>query len=114
MAWIGAFGPNLTSVTLTAGVASSNVALPNTALAELIAAGGNEVPVGFDQVEVINTGTVTAFINFGGSGVTATTSNYPLPPGTDKIITISPDLDYVAAITASSTAVLYFINGQGI
>jgi hypothetical protein len=62
---------------------------------------------------IINTGSNAAYLNFGGSGVTATTSGYLLNPGCSVAYDVSGQ-GYVAAITASSTTTLSVYTGSGL
>lgn len=68
------------------------------------------------QVRIYNAGTATAFLNFGTSAVTATTSGFPVPSGAIEVITIpgNATTTYAAAITASGTASVYITPGAGI
>lgn len=65
-------------------------------------------------VRVVNpAGGAMAFIAFGDVTVTATTARMPIQPGATETFTIGAN-GYVAAITASGTATLYFTNGEGL
>jgi hypothetical protein len=65
------------------------------------------------HVRVFNSGAVIVFVEFGQSGVTASTStSAPVAPGSVEIF--SSPYPYAAAITASSTATVYFTPGEGI
>lgn len=74
------------------------------------------VESGATQVRVMNDGTATAWINWGASGVTATTAaGMPVGPGVTEVITIY-DIGtplYMAAIAAGSTGKIYFTPGVG-
>lgn len=61
---------------------------------------------------VVNSGTNTAYINFGGSGVTATTSQYPIFPGQSAAFNVGSNT-FMAAITNSGTSSLSVITGTG-
>ena len=65
-------------------------------------------------VRVYNAGTVPVFIKFGIAGVTAATTDMPIPPGIVEVFTEPSGATTVAAITASGTATVYFTSGQGI
>lgn len=54
-----------------------------------------------------------AFIKFGDSNVTAAVTDIAIAPGFNRIFTIPPGATHVAAITAASTATLYFTCGDG-
>ena len=88
------------SATLSAGTTTSNVALPNV--------------LGNLTVVVTNQSTsVVAYLNYGGSSVTATTSNNPIQPG-QTIAVIAGANTYIAGITGSSTASLLVQVGTGV
>jgi len=72
------------------------------------------VPDSEHQVRLYNAGSATVFVNRGGSGVTATTSNMPLPAGAVEVLTYTGSATHLAAITASGTATLYATVGEGI
>lgn len=87
---------------LTAGVTSTRVALPSNGKTAVIR----------------NNGAVTAFLAFGNVTVAATVNAYPLPAGTSISYNMFPVTQpaaytYVAAITASSSAVLSITTGSG-
>lgn len=69
------------------------------------------------QVRVHNDGTATVWINFGRSGVTAsTTTSYPLGAGACEVVSV-PALGgptFVAAIAAGATGTVYFTPGYGL
>lgn len=73
-------------------------------------------PNGGGQVRVANDGTATVWINFGKTGVTAsTTTSYPLPAGAVEVVTV-PVVGgpvYAAVIAAGSTGSVYFTPGDG-
>lgn len=59
--------------------------------------------------------TNAAFINFGDSTITATTAaGIPIGPGEVAGFTRGPGVTHAAAITASSTATVYFTPGEGV
>lgn len=66
-------------------------------------------------LRMLNAGTVTAFVAVStASTITASgTTSMPLLPSTSEVVTI-PDTGtvYVAGITSSSTAQVYFTRGQ--
>ena len=65
------------------------------------------------QVRIVNAGTVTVFLAFGGSSIDATTSGMPLLPGTAEVFTLTKEMTNIAAITASGTATIYATTGRG-
>ncbi|NBU93921.1 MAG: hypothetical protein EBS18_05205 [Actinobacteria bacterium] len=73
-----------------------------------------------NQYRVINNSIVTVFLGVGTTAALATTNAtstmpsraIPLLPGTDEILTFTPDA-YFTGATASSTAVVYITPGTG-
>ena len=72
------------------------------------------------SVRLYNAGSATVFFKAGPAGVTAATTDTPLPSGAIEVFNLTPTVDtaggcsHIAAITASSTATLYITVGQGI
>lgn len=69
------------------------------------------------QVRVYNAGTAIAWIRFGGSGVSASSStDIPIAPGLTAGFSVGAvgQTIYVAAIAAGSTGSIYFTPGAGI
>lgn len=66
-------------------------------------------------VMLTNVSDVVAYVALGDSSVTATTSYFPVLPGTKEIVTISGDLTvtHAAGITGSSTATVLVHRGYG-
>ena len=72
---------------------------------------------GVTQVRVMNNGTATAWITFGDSAVTATTTTgVPVGPGVTEVFTVSKNVTaiYAAAIAAGATGRIYFTPGSGV
>lgn len=65
-------------------------------------------------IRIMNNGTATVWVNFGLTGVTASTSTgMPVGPGVTEVITL-PDFGgtaHAAAIAAGSTGSIYFTPG---
>ena len=107
---IAVFSPsgNAVTVSLSAGISTSAIQFkaPGTSIATL------------RRVRVFNGGTVPAFVEFGGSAVTAsvpsgsTGGGVPVAPGSIEMFTAA-GADYVAAITSSGSATLYLTPGEG-
>jgi hypothetical protein len=95
-----AFGIGTASASATTSSAATALTLPS------------QVPKR-TQVRVYNAGSVTAFILFGTSGVTATTGNMPVPAGAVEVLSVPEGTTHVATITASGTATVYFTAGEG-
>ena len=91
------------TVNLTAGTTSGAVAIST----------GSNGP-GFSIIRIRNTGTVEAFVEFGGAAVTATTSaSAPVAPGTVEAFRVPQGVTHAAAVTASGSAIVYFTPGEG-
>lgn len=70
--------------------------------------------VGDAQLEIENAGTVTVFIEWGGStAVAAVASGYPILAGQSKVITVSNRITTVACISGSGTQTVYVTTGRG-
>jgi hypothetical protein len=91
------FSPTALPASLSVSNSSSRVVLPSPGPTALI----------------INTGSNAAYLAFGSSSVTATTSGYLLSPGCSVAFNVSGQT-YVAAITASSTTTLKITTGSGL
>lgn len=101
------FNPFGNTVSLAAGTSTGSVA--RTLITGLGTT--DETPV---QIRVANTSNVLAFINFGNSGVTAsTTTGIPILPNTVEVFTLERAETHVAGITNTGTAQLYITTGRG-
>lgn len=65
------------------------------------------------QILVQNTGANLAFCKLGGSTITATTTDFPVPAGIIETLTIDQDSKFISCITASSTTTVYVTGGVG-
>lgn len=89
-------------------VPASTVNIDVAATTANVALGGT----GNKQVRVMNNGTATAWIEFGGSAVAAVlTTSIPVPAGAVEVF--STNQSYAAAIAAGSTGKIYFTTGNG-
>lgn len=73
--------------------------------------------VGSGYVAVVcNTGDVTAYVAFGTSSIVATTSYYPVLPGTKEVIVLSEGegITHAAGITASGSTYVSVCLGFGV
>ncbi len=70
------------------------------------------------QVRVMNNGTATAWVDFGGPSVAAAlATGFPVGPGVTEVLTanaIGGAAIYAAVIAAGSTGKIYFTPGAGI
>ncbi len=66
-------------------------------------------------VRIYNAGSVAAFVNLGTSSAVeaAAATSIPIPPGGVLVLTKPATITHAAAITASSTATVYFTSGLG-
>lgn len=62
---------------------------------------------------VSNSGSVWVFVTSGVGAATASATKIPIAPGAQAVIAISPTHTFVAAITVSGTATVYFSPGFG-
>lgn len=72
---------------------------------------------GVRQIRVMNNGSATVWIDFGGSTVSTTAATgIPVPPGAIEVLTVkkSDGPIYAAAIAAAATGSIYFTPGTGI
>lgn len=71
-----------------------------------------------DSIRIMNDGTATVWVRFGGSSVTSSlTTGMPIGPGVTEVIGFEQGLGQpitVAAIAAGSTGKIYFTPGIGI
>lgn len=88
------------SVDLAASTSSARVALPT----------GDP-----GSLRITNPGSVTVYVTFGTSTVTATTTaGMDLPPGTVESFRVPTNATHIAGITASGTATIRLTPGQGL
>lgn len=69
-------------------------------------------------IRVMNNGTATVWLNWGGVTVDATVANsLPIGPGVHEVLTFNPHesgLLYIAAIAAGASGRIYFTQGSGL
>jgi hypothetical protein len=86
------------TVSLAAGVASSNVAL---------ARGG-------ESVVVTNTAGSLAYVRFGSdSRVTASSADMPVLPNSQALLAVNPLITYAAAVLTGGAGTVLFTRGDG-
>lgn len=113
-------------LSISCGVHAQNAGLPfyplsNTSVTVLSSTGSGSVALFLSSAEyptwqelITNTGTVPAFVAFGGPAVMAsTTVGIPIPPGTSQLFTLNMGQEYMAVATGTSTAQVYAIPGRG-
>lgn len=90
---------------------------PNGSATVSIAATTTSASVTLDQfsnvVRVVNAGTDTVFIKFGKGATTATATDMPVLASATETFT-KGDNTTVAARAATTTATVYFTNGEGL
>jgi hypothetical protein len=87
------------TVSLSCTVASASVAL--------------NLPAS-QQLTITNLGPDIAYVAMGGSTVVATTSGFPVLPGTQITVTIAQTWTFLAAICPTSTGTLLLTSGDGV
>src|SRR6266404_1171745 len=95
-------GVLIASVTASASNSSATITLP---------AGNNS-----NQIQIANTTTAWAYVNFGVDGnVTAATvaASYPVPPGLTRIVSIDSEVTGASVILGTSTGSVIFTRGEG-
>lgn len=98
MSFMAPFQPSGDTVNVTVGASSGNVRFSTTNAHK--------------QVWVMNNGSATVWIKFGGSAVAATlAAGLPVGPGRDAVFTTTEQ--YAAAIAAGATGLVYFTPGSG-
>ena len=110
------FCAGMNTVSLAATSSSSRVLLPGSTGSMSSAVGG-----GPEQVQIYNSGGNQAYVEFGGSAVTAavpngaTAGSYPVAPGAVVVCTVWGNrIRYAAAIFDSgNSGTLYFTPGDG-
>ncbi len=69
-------------------------------------------PTEGNAVRVLNVGSVVTFVKSGDSSVVATSSDQPILPNSEVELFRNPSDTHLAAITASSTATVYFSSAR--
>lgn len=89
----------------------SHVNAPSASISATTSSARSAYPAGdSDGVCVYNAGSVPIFIKSGDSSVAAATSDNFVPAGQFRVLARNPRDTHLAAITASSTATVYFNN----
>lgn len=87
------------TVTLSASGTTARVALPSKR---------------GDQIRIANpAGGQIVFVKFGDATVTAAVTDTPVLVGSTDTFTVPPGMTYVAGITSTGTATIYFTSGDG-
>ena len=105
------FGSATTAVSVSGSTASGTLNLPGTT-SDLSGSSRTSNMSGI-SVRVYNSTTVTVFIKFGASGITAATTDMPIPAGGVEVFTINPSCTTIAGITAGTSGTLYATTGMG-
>lgn len=112
---------------LSAVAVAQNAGLPfypltNTPITVLSSIGSGNGAIFLSSAEypvwqelITNTGTVTAFVAFGGSGITVgSTTGIPIAAGSTQLFTLNEGQEYMAVATGTSTAQVYSVPGRGV
>lgn len=97
----------------TPGATATLAVTSSTGSVALGAGAGNGV-ADFQVLVTSAAGAALSFIVFGTSSVTATTAGTPILSGSAQTFTVPATATYVAAITGTGTATLYFTVGRGV
>ena len=91
-----------------------NIFAPRTTVSIGATTTSSNAAIGKGIQRVYNAGSVAAFLTFGTSDVTATTTGIPLPSGIVELLNAESNT-YAAAIcsTAGGTATVYLTKGEG-
>jgi hypothetical protein len=71
------------------------------------------VPQNSMSLYLLNTGSTLCYVRVGPTGTAALTTDFPVPPNIPIVIGKDVQFNTVAAITATSTATLLLIPGEG-
>lgn len=71
------------------------------------------IAVGQHQLHVANPTSAVAFVRTGRGATAATAADFPVLPGTDRIISIQPSHDMAAVILSAGTGTVYVTPGTG-
>jgi hypothetical protein len=71
------------------------------------------LPKGQKQVCLTSLNTVQCYVRVGDAGVVATTSDYPVPIGSQVIVTKAQDQEYIAYLAPAGAGSLHVITGEG-
>ncbi len=72
-----------------------------------------QVPAGTQSLCFTSLNTVQCYVRCGGSAVSATTADYPIPVGGQVTITRFADYEYVAYIAPAGGGSLHIMAGEG-
>lgn len=65
------------------------------------------------QIVITNSGSNIAFVRYGIGAQTATVADLPILPNAAVVLSLNPDSDTLAAITASGATAIYATVGNG-
>lgn len=90
-----------------------NVNSPSASISGSTSSARTAYPTGAgSRVTVYNSGSVAVFVKSGDVTVTAAATNQFVPAGQMRVFERNPNDTHLAAITASSTATVYFTLGE--
>lgn len=93
-----------------------NINAPTLSLAVSSSSASVEIPEPTNNstsVIVFNPLSETVFVKSGATSATATTSDFPIPPGASYTLTKNSEHNFLAGITASGSGTIYFTVGSG-
>lgn len=108
------YGPNsgigagglVASVTISASTTAASAALP-----------GNAQTNDFNQIQIANTTSGWAYVNFGRStteiAAAATTTGYPVAPGGVVVVTVTSEVAAASVVLGTSSGSVIFTRGSG-
>lgn len=113
-----AFAPSYKPTVPDTGAGGYAGSLQNsvTVAASTVAAASARIPFGGEQIQIANTSTAWAFVNFGvlGAVVAATAAaSYPVAPGTVVVVTVDTEVSGASVILATGTGDVIFTRGRG-
>ncbi len=82
-------------------------------VAPAAASASSAIGFGSKALCITNLGSVVVYVRVGGSGVAATTADYPILPITQLSISKEQDETHVAYLVSSGTGSLHIIPGEG-
>jgi hypothetical protein len=102
----GGAGALITSLTITASTTSASGALP-----------GNTQTNDYNQIQIANTTTGWAYVNFARStgeiAAATVAAGYPVAPGGVVVVTVSSEVAAASVILGTSSGTVIFTRGAG-
>jgi hypothetical protein len=86
----------------------ATVSLAATTTSAFVALAGNG-----PSLLVYNVTSSTGFLRLGTGSLTADTTDMPVPPGTQVLLSVNPSVTAAAVVLSSGSGTLYFTRGTG-